>query len=213
MTDSNYITFPHLKLKTAAEIWDYAVMVADEVSKLFPSPLRLEYEEAVYKDFFILTKKRYLYLSSDRDGVIDKKIGKRGVAISRRDNSLLLRILYEKVIQMIFDRVKAEDILYFLLEELNKVCSKSYDYSNFVLTKSIKDVNNMELISFKDEKGNWYKAGGDGSIFYTVIEKADPNKIKVVQDIVYNYNDISPLNDYKVNANEQTKNANRILTQ
>jgi glycosyltransferase involved in cell wall biosynthesis len=66
---------------------------------------------------------------------------------------------------------------------------------------------------FKDEQGNWYKAGGDGSIFYTLIEKADPNKIKVVQDIVYNYNDMSPLNDYKVNASEQTKNANRILTQ
>ena len=74
-------------------------------------------------------------------------------------------------------------------------------------------LNNVNDGNFKDEKGNWYKAGGDGSIFYTVIEKADPNKIKVVQDIVYNYNDISPLNDYKVNANEQTKNANRILTQ
>jgi len=128
-------------------------MVADKVSKLFPKPIKLEYEEAIYNQFFILTKKRYLYTSCNREGIIDKKIGKRGVAISRRDNSLLLRILYEKVIQMIFDRVKGEDILYFLLEELNKVCSKSYEYSNFVLTKSIKDVNNMELVSFKDEKG------------------------------------------------------------
>ena len=67
--------------------------------------------------------------------------------------------------------------------------------------------------NFKDENGNWYKAGGDGSLFYTAIEKADPNKIKVVSDIVYNYNDISPLNDYKVNSEEQTKNANRILKQ
>ena len=67
--------------------------------------------------------------------------------------------------------------------------------------------------NFKDENGNWYKAGGDGSLFYTAIEKADPNKVKVVSDIVYNYNDISPLNDYKVNSEEQTKNANRILKQ
>jgi hypothetical protein len=74
-------------------------------------------------------------------------------------------------------------------------------------------LNNVNDGNFKDEKGNWYKAGGDGSIFYTLIEKADPKKIKVVQDIVYNYNDISPLNDYKVNAEEQTKNANRILKQ
>lgn len=74
-------------------------------------------------------------------------------------------------------------------------------------------LENVNENMFKDEKGNWYKAGGDGSIFYTLIEKSEPNKIKVVQDIVYNYNDTHPLNDYKVNSKEQTKNANRILTQ
>lgn len=74
-------------------------------------------------------------------------------------------------------------------------------------------LENVNENMFKDEKGNWYKAGGDGSIFYTLIEKCKPEKIKVVQDIVYNYNDTHPLNDYKINAKEQTKNANRILTQ
>jgi hypothetical protein len=74
-------------------------------------------------------------------------------------------------------------------------------------------LENVNENMFKDEKGNWYKAGGDGSIFYTLIEKCKPEKIKVIQDIVYNYNDTHPLNDYKVNSEEQTKNANRILTQ
>jgi len=74
-------------------------------------------------------------------------------------------------------------------------------------------LENVNENKFKDEKGNWYKAGGDGSIFYTLIEKCQPEKIKVVQDIVYNYNDTHSLNDYKINAEEQTKNANRILTQ
>jgi glycosyltransferase involved in cell wall biosynthesis len=74
-------------------------------------------------------------------------------------------------------------------------------------------LENVDENMFKDEKGNWYKAGGDGSIFYTLIEKCQPENIKVVQDIVYNYNDTHSLNDYKVNAEEQTKNANRILTQ
>jgi glycosyltransferase involved in cell wall biosynthesis len=74
-------------------------------------------------------------------------------------------------------------------------------------------LENIDENMFKDEKGNWYKAGGDGSIFYTLIEKCQPENIKVVQDIVYNYNDTHSLNDYKVNAEEQTKNANRILTQ
>ena len=128
-------------------------MVATEVSKIFPPPMALEFECAIYKQFFILTKKRYMYTSCSREGVIDSKIGNRGVATSRRDNSLILRIIYEKIIEMIFAKVDKDDILYYLLEQLNNICSKSCEYSNFVLTKSIKDINNMELISFKDEKG------------------------------------------------------------
>jgi len=72
-------------------------------------------------------------------------------------------------------------------------------------------LNNIDDSSFKNTNGNWYKAGGDGSVFYALIEQADPNKVKCLQDIVYNYNDASPLNDYKVNSQEQTKNANEIV--
>lgn len=64
---------------------------------------------------------------------------------------------------------------------------------------------------FKDENGEWFKAGGDGSVFYALIEQAEPDKVKAVTDIVYNYNDANPLNDYKINGEEQTRNANKIL--
>lgn len=70
-------------------------------------------------------------------------------------------------------------------------------------------LKNVSDSVFKDENGNWYKAGGDGSIFYAAIENA--KKIHVFQDILYNYNDANPINDYKVNGEEQTKNAQRIL--
>jgi FkbM family methyltransferase len=83
-----------------------------------------------------------------------------------------------------------------------------YTHLRTFLAKLINDVDDS---AFKDETGNWYKAGGDGSVFYTLLENADPEKVKAVQDIVYNYNDINPLNDYKVNGTEQTKNANRII--
>jgi glycosyltransferase involved in cell wall biosynthesis len=65
--------------------------------------------------------------------------------------------------------------------------------------------------SFKDENGNWLRAGGDTSIFYTLIELANPNNVVCVSDIVYNYNDANPINDYKVNAEEQTRTANQVL--
>ena len=58
----------------------------------------------------------------------------------------------------------------------------------------------------------WMKAGGDGALFYALLDQADPNRIKAIKEIVYKYNDINPINDYKVNGAEQTANANRILT-
>jgi FkbM family methyltransferase len=65
--------------------------------------------------------------------------------------------------------------------------------------------------AFQDEQGNWYRAGGDGSTFYSLIEAADPAKVKCLQEVVYNYNDASPLNDYKVNGDEQNRTARSIL--
>ena len=67
--------------------------------------------------------------------------------------------------------------------------------------------------NFQDANGKWYRAGGDGSTFYSLIEAADPSKVKCLQEIVYNYNDASPLNDYKVNGDEQNRNARSIIGQ
>jgi glycosyltransferase involved in cell wall biosynthesis len=70
---------------------------------------------------------------------------------------------------------------------------------------------NIDESRFKDNQGNWLRAGGDGALFYEMIERANPNKVVAVKEIVYNYNDINPLNDYKINGDEQTKNAQIIL--
>jgi hypothetical protein len=70
---------------------------------------------------------------------------------------------------------------------------------------------NLDESLFKDAHGEWYRAGGDVATFYNIIEQADPDKIVCVSDIVYNYNDMNPINDYKVNGTEQNNNASRIL--
>ena len=72
-------------------------------------------------------------------------------------------------------------------------------------------IKSVDLSAFQDDAGQFYKAGGDGSIFYAAIERADPSGVTAVPDIVYNYNDTSPLNDYKVHGEEQTRNASQIL--
>ena len=150
-TDSNYIHFEHLK--TAEESWDHALKVSKEVSALFPPPIYLEFENAIYWKFFILTKKRYMYKSCGRDGVVEDKIGKKGVLLARRDNSVFIRELYEQLIQLVFDNISMEDVFYFLLEELNKLFSNCIDNKKFVITKAVGNVDNMNITPYTNEKG------------------------------------------------------------
>ena len=72
-------------------------------------------------------------------------------------------------------------------------------------------LDQLDDTPFKDAQGEWYGAGGDGSVFYALIEQADPKGVIAVQDIMVNYNDVNPLNDYRVNATEQNKNAREIV--
>lgn len=71
-------------------------------------------------------------------------------------------------------------------------------------------MNSIPESEFTNENGEWYKAGGDVALFYSLIERTKPNKIKAVTEILYNYNDLSPLNDYKINGDEQNKTAKEI---
>lgn len=136
-SDSSYQIFPHLK--TASETWEHAERVSNEVSALFPKPMKLEFEEVIYWRFFILTKKRYMYQSCNKAGDLNTKIGKKGVLLARRDNSAFVRNLYESVIQMIFQGCTYNDVTYHLIVEINKLCSNSLPYTDFIVTKAVGD--------------------------------------------------------------------------
>jgi len=62
---------------------------------------------------------------------------------------------------------------------------------------------------FKDDDGNYITSGADNPLFYELIEKVEWQRIKAVKEIFCYYNDLNPLNDYKVNSEEQNINANR----
>ena len=55
-------------------------------------------------------------------------------------------------------------------------------------------------------------ASSENATFYNIIEQARPTKVVAVPDIFYLYNDINPLNDYKVNGELQNKNAAKITS-
>jgi DNA polymerase elongation subunit (family B) len=170
-TDSNYIAFPHLANATAAEIWEYSEWVAAEVTKLFPPPMNLAFEEIIYWRFLILSKKRYMSLACEKDGIVDQKIKKKGVLLARRDNCNFIRKVYAEIIMKIFHKESRDDILYYFLQEVNKLCSHSYGHREFVVTQAVGSSGGLELIPFVNEKGKEKGKIGD----YTVdILPTDP---------------------------------------
>jgi FkbM family methyltransferase len=64
---------------------------------------------------------------------------------------------------------------------------------------------------FKDHNGEWFRAGGDNATFYSALESCDPDRVYVVSDVIYNYNDINPINDYKVNKEMQDRAISEIV--
>ena len=173
-TDSNYIIFPHLK--TAEENWDHAIYVADEVSKLFPAPIVLEFEMEIYWRFFILTKKRYMYKKCGRNGVVEETIGKKGVLLARRDNSIFIRNVYSSVIMMVFNKITRDEILIYILDEINKLCSHFYSYKDFIVTKSVGCIGDGQAIPFINEKNKKKAKMGDYTVPILSIDPTERNR-------------------------------------
>jgi glycosyltransferase involved in cell wall biosynthesis len=72
--------------------------------------------------------------------------------------------------------------------------------------------NRIDDKFLRDNDGEYFKAGGDSALFYSMIERCPREKCRSIKDILYLYNDKNPINDYKVNSEEQTKNANEVLS-
>ena len=172
--NSNYIVFP--KLKTAQENWDYAEHVASEVTKMFPAPIKLEFEEEIYWRFFILTKKRYMYKKCGRNGVVDEKVGKKGVLLARRDNSVFIRNIYATLIMMVFNRASRDEILKYVIDEINNLCGGFYSFRDFVITKSVGTHDGGQVVPFINEKGEKKGKMGQYTVPLLSIEEKERNR-------------------------------------
>lgn len=78
-----------------------------------------------------------MYQGCDENGILDKKIGKKGVLLARRDNSLFLRKIYENVTNLIFDKIPKEEIKDYLNQTINDLFRNQIPYSDYIITKSV----------------------------------------------------------------------------
>lgn len=191
-TDSIYCHFPNYEKSEI--VWKKAKSTEIDFLKLFPSPMQLLFEEKIYKDFLILTKKRYMAYTCNEDGIIDEKMTIRGVLLARRDNCLWTRLFYEKVVRSIMESKKYNVIL----EECNNDILKLFQWSNdlqdiglFTITKSLNADYKIRELSVDETKAKKrykeleinYPTGMDIQFINKEIEKGF-SSIRHVQEYI-----------------------------
>jgi DNA polymerase elongation subunit (family B) len=148
-TDSIYCHFPlPAQPSYASKLWEYAKNIEEELLDLFPPPMKLAFEEKIYKKFMILTKKRYMALTCDNQGKEDSKLTIRGVLLARRDNARWVRGIYEKVVRSIMDNISYTDLMGYINDEILTIFRNdmSISFKQFIVSKTLgKDYSIREL--------------------------------------------------------------------
>lgn len=148
-TDSCYVHFKGLT--DSKEIWDRAIEVEAQVSRLFPPPMKIEFEQHIYKKFYILTKKRYMWQECGRDGILDEEIGKKGVMLARRDNSPCIRNIYKNMMLDIFHGLSKDEVLYNIVKGINEIYCHKFPLKDFVITKSVRENDEYKLRALHED--------------------------------------------------------------
>ncbi len=142
-TDSVYVRFPHIPPN---QLWQHARHIEQEIytQNIFPKPMKLEFEDAIYDPFFILTKKRYMWKYFHEDGTRSTEIGNKGVVLARRGTSLFLKHIYESLVDTIFAKSSKDDILFRVLENLNACSQGRLPHTDFVISKKVGDLEGYD---------------------------------------------------------------------
>ena len=160
-TDSCFINFKRFEdfgTEKYPEIWKFAEQVVEDIRHVFPSPMKLEFEGKIYATYFILSKKRYIAQPCDINGIMDKKLYKKGVVLQRRDNCRFLKEIYEstlwqilnnaeklkfenKTTKQIMENPVVQNTLTLVIDFINKLFYREYGAHDFVITKGLNRVD------------------------------------------------------------------------
>ncbi|CAM9288465.1 unnamed protein product [Ectocarpus sp. 8 AP-2014] len=131
-TDSVMVKFGS---KTVAEAMPLAEKAAEEVSKIFPRPIKLEFEK-VYWPYLLMNKKRYAGLLWTKVDKYDK-MDTKGLETVRRDNCLLVRKVVDTCLRKVLIDRDVQGAITYSKQVISELLQNRMDISLLVITKSL----------------------------------------------------------------------------
>ncbi|CAH0374345.1 unnamed protein product [Pelagomonas calceolata] len=131
-TDSVMVNFG---FGDVAETLPKAEKVAEEVTKIFPAPVKLEFEK-VYFPYLLMNKKRYAGLLWTRPETHDYMDAK-GLETVRRDNCLLVRQLVDGCLRKIIIERDTSAAINYAKRAIADLLQNKIDIGHLVITKAL----------------------------------------------------------------------------
>lgn len=131
-TDSVMVRFGVPDVPTAMKLGAEA---AKEVTKLFPPPIKLEFEK-VYYPYLLMNKKRYAGLYWSRPDKWDK-MDTKGIETVRRDNCALVRRVVDTVLQLVLIEHSVDRAIGYVKGVIADLLQDRIDLSMLVITKAL----------------------------------------------------------------------------
>ena len=142
-TDSLFIS---VKNKSIEESIDIGKKLAEEITKLNPEPIKLQFEK-VYCPLIFSAKKHYAgYKYEDKnsfDSIKNKKsaislLDTKGLENVRRDSCNLVCKIVEKIIKILFDEKDLSKVKKYLFECFDKIIKGKVILKDFIFSKEVK---------------------------------------------------------------------------
>ena len=108
---------------------------AREVTKLFPPPIKLEFEK-VYYPFLLMNKKRYAGMYWSKPSAFDK-MDTKGIETVRRDNCALVRRVIDTVLQLVLIEHSVPRAVAYVKGVVADLLQDRIDLSVLVITKAL----------------------------------------------------------------------------
>ena len=135
-TDSSMIDLNITDTKLCNE-WGHKL--SEEISKLFPPPIKMEFEKAMR--MLCIKKKKYAAFLVDKHGILNtdpKKMLVRGIVLARRDSSKWVQNVYSKLLYNVMTRNDMFSSLNIIYNSIEEIVENKLEINQIVSVRSLK---------------------------------------------------------------------------
>lgn len=133
-TDSLFVYFPG---RSKEDAFKYGKQLADEVTEVFPDPIKLKFEK-VYHPCVLLAKKRYVGHCFEYELQKEAKFEAKGIETVRRDGVPAQLKMVGKTLRILFETLDLSKVKKYVVDQFYKIFLNKVNVKDFCFARAVR---------------------------------------------------------------------------